>query len=483
MKILLIKPPLNPRLFVFNHDEPLELEYVASAVREQTVEILDMRIDKNLSRKLETFRPDIVGITAYTCDVRVAREILREVKKFDGRIKTVVGGHHATLLPFDFALPCVDAIFLGMADYSFREYVQVVSQAGDVEGVQNIALVKDHDLHFTEQLPFEPNLDSLPLPARHLTLQYRKHYCDFQKSKTALIVTSRGCPFRCTFCACWKIMAGKYLTRSPESVVEEYAGLPDEIKLVCFADDNTLHNKNRVLRMIELIKERKINKKFMMYARTDNIVKNPELIKSLKEIGLVYLLVGIESFRDDELDQLNKKTSVQINNQAIQILRKLGVGISPHLIVNPNYVQEDFKQLFQYVCRAGLLRPVFAVLTPLPGTELYAENYERLVIRDYDFFDFAHSIFPTRLSRKKFYREYADLYRKSYSLWRYSKNKIKTLSSFLMKSNGSLPPHPDRVSLFQLLLFHVYAYPLYFKMKNLYRSEPIITSNISSKAH
>ena len=109
-------------------------------------------------------------------------------------------------------------------------------------------------MQFTGFKPFDANLDSLPFPARDLTRRYRKHYRDSMKNVTGLIVTSRGCPYRCTFCACWKVMKGKYVTRSPESVVAEYAGLPEEIELACFSDDNTLHDTGRAWRLANLIK-------------------------------------------------------------------------------------------------------------------------------------------------------------------------------------------------------------------------------------
>jgi radical SAM superfamily enzyme YgiQ (UPF0313 family) len=474
MKILLIKPPLNRNLLSPTRGEPLELEYLASSVKEHKVEILDMRIDENLQKKLETFKPDLVGITAYTCDVQMAREVLKEIKKTKRNIRTAIGGHHVTFMPHDFALPLVDVIFLGISDSSFREYIDNMEKGGDAQSVKNIVLVKDNELHFTEQKQAEPDLNLLPLPARHLTLHYRKNYLDAMRNKIALVLASRGCPFRCTFCACWKIMNGKYITRNPESIVEEIAGLPDDIDLVCFADDNTLHHLGRAWRLSELIKERKIKKKFTMYARADTIVNHPELIESLRDGGLEYLTVGIESFNDTELDGLNKKSSVQTNNEAIRILQKLEVGISAHFMVNPSYTPEDFKRLFEYVCERKLFRPVFAVLTPLPGTELYLKNYDRLAIKDYDFFDFSHSIFHTKLSRKEFYRHYADLYKKAYSFQRYFKSKLKDFRSVLGKSKGSIKYNVDRISLLQMVLLHIYGYPLYLRIKNSYKSEPLI---------
>lgn len=474
MRILLIKPPLNKNLLAPNNDEPLELEYVAAAVEGHEVDILDMRIDKNLWKKLENFRPDMVGITAYTCDVSVAKKVLQEVKKFSGSINTVVGGHHATVLPADFALPFVDAIFLGMADHSFGQYVGLLDCGGDVRETNNAALVKDGVLQLTEPKPFDTNLDSLPFPARALTRRYRKHYRDSMKNITGLIVTSRGCPYRCTFCACWRVMKGKYVTRSPESVAAEFASLPEEIELVCFSDDNTLHDTGRAWELVNLIKAQGIKKRFMMYARTDMIVNQPDLMASLRDIGLEYLLVGIESFRDEELKKLNKKVVAQTNVEALRILGELGISVSPHLIVDPDFSREDFRQLFRHVCEMELFRPVFTVLTPLPGTELYEKNYKRLAIRDYDFFDFTHSVLPTRLSRREFYRQYARLYKKSYSFRRYFRWKVRQLTDLGRETKRFAPPPPDRIPFFQLALLTAFALHMYRKVRRRYKVEPLV---------
>ncbi|MCK7531958.1 MAG: radical SAM protein [Marinilabiliales bacterium] len=107
-------------------------------------------------------------------------------------------------------------------------------------------------MRFTDRAPAAQNLDLLPFPDRRLTREYRSRYRDRMNTKTGLVMTSRGCPYRCSFCACWKIMDGKYLSRSPESIVAEIAAMPEEVDLICFADDNTLHSIRRAWRLIEL---------------------------------------------------------------------------------------------------------------------------------------------------------------------------------------------------------------------------------------
>ncbi|HDR15218.1 MAG TPA: radical SAM protein [Desulfobacteraceae bacterium] len=474
MRILLIKPPLNKNLLAPNKDEPLELEYVAAAAVGHDVEILDLRFEKDLWKKLGDFHPELVGVTAFTCDVRAASSILREVRKFDSRIRTVVGGHHATMLPEDFAHPFVDVIFRGMADDTFKQFVGLLAGGKDIRETPNIALVSEKGLTFTERRPFTGDLDLLPLPARHLTEKYRKHYRDSVGNTTGLMVSSRGCPYRCTFCACWRIMDGKYFTRSVEAVVDEFADMASRVDLICFADDNTLHDTKRAWRMVQLLRERGIKQRFMMYARTDLIVAHPDLMAALKEVGLDYLLVGIESFRDEELKKLNKKIAAETNIEAMQLLRKLGISVSPHMIVDPDFSKDDFRRLLKYIIKLELFRPVYTVLTPLPGTALYEENYARLAIRDYDFFDFTHSVLPTRLSRKEFYRQYAGLYNKSYSFRRYFRWKWKSLLNFWRKKGNYSPPAADRIPFFLLAVMRLFALRLYFKVRHVYKVEPLV---------
>jgi len=211
-----------------------------------------------------------------------------------------------------------------------------------------------------------------------------------------------------------------------------------------------------------------------MYARADRIVRHPDLIEELREAGLAYLTICVESFREDDLSELNKRTSVEMNNEAIRILRRLEIGNSAHFIVDPDYEEADFRQLFRYVCKSELYQPVFAVLTPLPGTDLYDRTHDRLAIKDYSGFDFGHSVLPTRLDRKEFYRLFVELYVKTYSFRRYFRSRFAELLSGLKRSGDLLPGRVDRLSLFKLCIVHLVGIPLAFKVRRLHWSEPLV---------
>jgi len=321
MRILLIKPPLNHNLITASLYEPLELEYLAASVREHDVKILDMRIDHNLMRTLQTFNPDVAGLTSYTCDVKTVNRLFCEIKKFNPSIRTLVGGNHATFIPSDFHTGNIDAIFIGYADSTFKEFIDKTAKGEDIEEIPNLCIRKINKYHFTEKQTCAVDLNALPFPARELTAQYRRKYHDSFRNRVTLLMSSRGCPFRCTFCACWKLMDGKYVSRNADSIINEFRSLDGKGNIVYFSDDNTLSNIKRAWELANSLKEAMITKPFHLYARTDTIVKYPDLFTSLKESGLFSVTVGIESFRDDELLKINKMTSVEMNNKAIQILK------------------------------------------------------------------------------------------------------------------------------------------------------------------
>ncbi len=411
MRILLVQPK-KPAKAVGGEDftifEPLALEYLAAGVvSDHDVRIIDMRLGHDLQSHLRDFEPDLVSITAYTVHVNTVKALCRQVKSFHPGIWTAVGGHHATVRPQDFDTPHIDAIFVGEGVFAFRDLVRGLERKRDltlpgaVRAEKGALVIRSGEA--------ASDLDALPTPRRDLTAAYRGAYFSEWMRPLASLRTSKGCRFRCSFCALWKLTGGRYLTRTPERIVEELGGIGEPY--VFFADDESLLDPDRMAALAGLIKRAGLRKRFFLYGRSDTIARHPDLVETWKAIGLERVFVGLEFFRDAELRRIRKGSTAKENAAAIQILKALDIEIWPMLMVRPDFTRTDFRDVRDY-CRAMAFDFVgFPVLTPLPGTALAEAVRDALVTADYDFYDFFHALLPTRLERKEFYRELVGLYR------------------------------------------------------------------------
>ena len=412
MKILLVEPAKAAVTLGgedFSVYEPLALEYIAAGVaKDHDVQILDLRLENNLPRVLKEFHPDIVGITAYTVHVNTVRRLFETIKTQNPEVLTVVGGHHATIAPGDFASPWIDLIVMGEGIFAFREIVARLERGQGFDGIPGIAFPRNGRLIKTDYSPLT-DLDIFPFPERRLTAQYRNHYYSEWMRPLASVRTSKGCPFRCSFCALWKIAGGRYLRRDPEAIVEELACIDEDY--IFFADDESLVDVDRMRALARLIKGTGIDKRYFLYGRSDTITRNPDLLAQWREVGLERVFVGLEFFREQDLAFIRKGSSLDDNRRAVRILQDLGIEIYASFIVRPEFTRQDFAEFRQYCRELGLTFASFAVLTPLPGTDFYADVEGQLITRDYDYFDFLHTVLPTELPLKEFYAEYANLYR------------------------------------------------------------------------
>lgn len=383
---------------------------VAATVPEHDVRILDMRLDDSLDTVLREFGPEMVAVTALTPEVYAARNILRQVKSFSSEIFTVVGGHHATLLPQDFFVPQVDAVAIGDAELMFRALVQAVADRRGLDAVPDVVW-RDRDGGFVRNARSEArvDLDHLPLPRRDLTENYRSEYFFLFDKPDTSVATSRGCPFRCKFCSVHEFHRGTVNQMPPARVLAELATIQTEH--ITFVDDNFLVNCKRENAIADLIRSEGIHRRYSMECRTDSIVRHPELVEKWVDVGLYAVLLGLEGGSDKMLQNVNKSCSIDTNNEAIRILQDHGVIIWGAFLVDPDWTEDDFKRLGDYVREKKITHTQFTILTPLPGTELYRQRRDALLTSDYSCFDTLHSVLPTRLPRETFYRHFASLYR------------------------------------------------------------------------
>jgi len=427
MKILLVQPNASETIVGFGsmaQTEPLALEIIAASVPEHEVKILDLRFDPSLDSTISSFGPRLVGVSGYTPDVPMMLDICQRVKSQDRDIMTVVGGYHATLCPQDFDRDFVDAIVMGEGETTFRELADAVERGRDLGEIEGIAYRESGKQVTNPQREMATSLNSLPLPSRHLVDHYREQYhLHFWESPYS-IETSRGCPYRCYFCAVWRFHRGKCRFRSPELALEDVRRARS--RNILFVDDNFLQDVRRAERMYELIRAEGMENEYWIQARSDSIVKRPDLIEKWASIGLKTVLIGLEKASDEELTSIDKRTSVKTNERAMEIMRENGVDIWGAFIVDPQWTRSDFDALIDYVLRMEITIPQFTVLTPIPGTAFFQEKHEEITTHNYQVFDFLHSVLPTKLPIEEFYSNMARLYSSTTMGWRELMRRVRS---------------------------------------------------------
>jgi radical SAM superfamily enzyme YgiQ (UPF0313 family) len=418
MKILLIQPPshdpLMDQVYLF---EPLALEYLAAGALQDghEVRICDARIEPDVDTLFREYAPHVVGLTGFTSQVAIIREMAARLKAIDPEVTFIVGGHHATVRPGDFNLPHLDMVVVGEGVVALREILAALAGSKDLRAVRGLALPCDDGMIFTEPRPYTP-LDELPIPARALTARYRHSYFSEWFSPLASVRTSLGCTARCTFCALWGITGGKYLRRDPEKVVAELQQISEPN--VFFCDDESMCDTKRMERLADLIVAAGIRKNYFLYGRVDTIVNNPALFAKWGSIGLKQVFVGMEDFSDARLAAMKKGVSTGQQAQAAQILKESGIMMYASFMVDPDYSREDFRALAAYIRKLRLTYATFTVMTPLPGTELHATREAELLSTKPELYDMLHALLPTRLPLPEFYAEMAKLYAGAVPLYR-----------------------------------------------------------------
>ncbi len=398
--------------------EPLALEYLAAGLLEDKhdVKILDLRLHPNdLTSTLLDYKPDMVGVTAYSMHVRAALAIMETTKKVLPSCLTIIGGHHATILPEDFFEGQVDLIVCGEGVRPIKEIAYRKLLNNSFEGIAGVWYKNHEGVFISGGTPPPFNLNDLPKPNRILTKADRSNYFIDWMQPVALVRSTVGCPFRCTFCSLWKVMDGKYYKRDVDRVVEEIAEIEEEF--VFLVDDEAFIDSKRMVELAEALFDAKIYKRFFAYCRIDSIIRNEEVLLKWKRVGLERLFVGIDAFTEKDLLEYNKRQSIQQIELGLEVAQKLGIEILAQFVINTDYSTNDFKQLVRFVEHFKLDYPTFTILTPLPGTNLLKNDFSNITKLqpngrpDWDYFDTQSIVMATRLPENEFRSVYRGLFK------------------------------------------------------------------------
>jgi len=310
--------------------------------------------------------PQYVGLTATTPDVLLAVEVCTLLKKHTPGIITVIGGTHASVMPDDVAQHAVvDYVVVGDGEQAIVEIVNSFpSGAGRINARRlNGKIVKTDDI----------DLSMSPLPAHDL-LDYGKYlFSDPTRGqiRTASVMSSRGCPFECSFCA----HSRKVRFRPIAEFIREIAGLYDQqgVRYFYVYDDTFLLRDDRLLEFARELKGLDlVDARFQCLARANQVTR--DRIELLRDVGFVRVSIGVESGSDELLKRVSKGVTKEECLRACRVISEAGLETRASFIIgHPWETQATAEETIAFAQELEIMHANFTVMTPYPGTRVYAQ--------------------------------------------------------------------------------------------------------------
>jgi len=357
----------------------LGLMYIAAILEEKhmTVEIVELRFLKrgwaDLKKIISEKSPDIVGATTYTYTFPEAVRVMKIAKTVDPGTLTVLGGPHVTFTINETLMmyPYVDVVVRGEGEYTMLELLKAYDKNIELKKVRGIAFKKDKKIVKTPSRPLISNLDAIPFPARHLVSMNR--YRKIENSTT--MISSRGCPFKCVFCASKAMWSSKIRMRTAKNVVDEMEEIVRKyrFKIVNLADDVFTYDQKRTTEICEEIRSRKLDFEWECSTRIGLLSRG--LLKKMKTAGCRAIFLGIESGSQEVLELIGKGTRLEQARRVATWARELGIEARLSFMLGcPNENQETSQKTLNFAKELGRLSGgtiSFSMLKAYPGTELF----------------------------------------------------------------------------------------------------------------
>lgn len=389
MKIVLINPPLNPpRRTSFI---PLGLAYVASVLKKAGYEVKCIdgcNMSWNiLTKKIVEFNPDVAGVTCWTFARIQAWKTVKIIKDNLPKTKIIIGGQQATLLPYQtMEITNADFLVLGEGENTIVELMDAITKKRNFSDVKSIAYKDKRKIIITPRRQFITDLDTIPFP----------DYSDFNLNsylglngagrgrKAAGIITSRGCPYDCSYCSSKEFWTRKWRFRSAENILEEieYLYFNLGVRALTIFDDNFTVNKERAIKVCQGIVERRLDLKWISIASVRAV--DEEILTWMKEAGCYQVQYGVESGSPKILKNINKQQTVDQIINAFNITKKVGMEPYAYLFIGgPGETEKTVDETISLMKNiAPNQGPSGGILWILPGTKIYELAKAQEIISD-----------------------------------------------------------------------------------------------------
>jgi len=395
-KVLLAVPPGCDKLEVYQvmglRAPPLGLAWIASVLerRGHEVKIVDsptlgLSIG-DFVKIVESWSPDVVGLSSLTPTIRLAYKAAKAVKAVDEDMKVVVGGVHATFMWREVLEECphVDYVVLGEGEETMSQLIEALEKEAKPRGIPGIAL-RNESGEAVMTGPWRPvDLERLPPPARHLLPMDR--YTVFDRPvRVVHIMASRGCPYGCVFCATSYYFGRRVRFRRVEQVLDEVAECADKYKTKTFAftDDELTINKRWFDSFLKGLRERGLDIRWTCGSRVDSV--DERLLARMFSSGCTTIYFGVESGSQETIDKIGKRIDLRQAEKVFEAIRKVGgSAVATFILGFPWETVDDMKKTIKFALKLDPDYAQFTYATPYPGTPLYEMAKEHDLIVDHD---------------------------------------------------------------------------------------------------
>ncbi len=396
---LFLVPPLGPGDFATQTDAvlarcagiftktdyvvpPLGLAYCAAAVERWAgaeVDLVDAVAGRNPPEEIlaavAAAKPDLLYVAAGTSTVARDLAFLAAAKEVSPTTRTAVMGTHVTARPADgFAAPGADFVIRGEPEATCAELARAVAGEIPLAAVAGLSRREDGGVVHNPARPLLASLDELPHPARRFFRPYRYEPPFIRSGRFDIILTSRGCPYRCNYCSTGAYYGRKIRFRSAGDVLAELREMVEEegVRQVGFWDDTFTIGKRRVMDICGRIERAGLAFSWMCMSRVDTV--DEEMLAALRRAGCYLVIYGVESGSPKVLARMGKGTTVAQARRAFEMTARVGLEAAAFFMFgNLGEEAEDMRATVELAKELDAAFASFNVATPYPGTEFYEQ--------------------------------------------------------------------------------------------------------------
>ncbi len=403
-KVILISPPyvdLYGKLSkAAGRYFPLGIGYIASYLRRYGGHDVRMYEPEaqglsyaDLAGIIKAFAPDVIGLTCSTPNFARALELAR-IGREHSAAKIVMGGVHASAVPEFIAgrhADLIDYVVVGEGEATMLELVNALQGGSGMERIPGLAFRADGTAKRTECRPFIEDLDSIPFPARDLIPQdlFVPNLHNARHRKCASILTSRGCPFNCSFCASRIVSGRKYRMHSAEYVLEEMEMLKKDygVRQLTITDDTFTINRERLEKVCKGMIDRRLDLEWFCFSQVT--VVDREVLTLMKRAGCYNIGFGVESADESILKWMGKPIKPERAREAVRTANKAGLKTQAFYIFgSPGETREQMERTIEFANRVDATLAFFNMLVPYPGTKEFSHFFAGVPLEDIEWKDF-----------------------------------------------------------------------------------------------